>query len=109
MTNFARLDDATIGTCYHPSHPEPIVIAGKITSSAAKTTIEGKLVARLGDDVTSNCGHPAKIIAATGNITAEGKKVARAGDPFSGVYVGTITGSASRTGTDNGISGTASD
>ena len=104
MTAFARKDDRTTGTCYHPSHPEPIS-SGKITGSAAKTVIENKLAARVGDEVTSDCGHKGKIILASGNILAEGKRLARAGDPFSGDYVGTIVGSASRSGTDNGISG----
>jgi uncharacterized Zn-binding protein involved in type VI secretion len=105
MTAFARKDDRTTGTCYHPSHLEPISIGGKITGSAAKTVIENKLAARVGDEVTSDCGHKGKIILASGNILAEGKRLARAGDPFSGDYVGTIVGSASRSGTDNGISG----
>jgi uncharacterized Zn-binding protein involved in type VI secretion len=100
MTNFARIDDATTGVCsiHGPQ-------GGKITGSAARTNIEGKLAARVGDEVTANCGHKGKISVASGNIIAEGQRVARAGDPFTGTYSGTIVGSASRTGTDNSISG----
>lgn len=108
MTNFARITDRTTGICYHPSHPEPISIGGKITGSASKTFIENLLAARVGDEVTSDCGHKGKIIVASGNILAEGKRVARKGDPFTGDYVGTIVGSASRSGTDNSISGNGS-
>ena len=109
MTEFARITDLTDGTCYHPSHDVPLVTAGTVTGSASKTYVEGLLVARVGDAVTSDCGHPGTIIAASGNIYAEGKRTARKGDPFSGTYVGTITGSASNTGTDNSISGTGGD
>lgn len=108
MTKFARITDVTDGICYHPSHLAPFPTTGKITGSASKTYIEGLLVARVGDEVTSDCGHTGNIIAASGNIYAEGKRTARKDDPFSGDYVGTITGSASNTGTDNGISGTGS-
>lgn len=107
MTNFARLSDATVGVCTHPSHHGPITVSGTITGSASNTQIEGLLVARLGDGVTSSCGHPGTISAASGNIYAEGAHVARLGDPFTGVYSGNITGSAGQTGTDNGISGTS--
>lgn len=108
MTNFARLDDVTDGICYHSSHSTSKTTKGKITGSAANTFIEGKLVARLADEVTSDCGHTGTISAASGNIYAEGNRIARKGDPFSGDYVGTITGSASNTGTDNAVSGTFS-
>ena len=103
MTNFARLTDATTGVCSIDG-PQ----SGTITSSASTTYVEGLLVARVGDVVTAGCGHTGTISAASGNIYAEGKRTARKGDPFSGVYSGTITGSASNTGTDNGISGTGS-
>jgi len=105
MTAFARLDDETTGICYHPDHAGPLTVDGKITGSAARTVIENKLAARVGDEVTADCGHKGKISLASGNITAEGKRVARKGDPFTGDYVGTIIGGASKSGTDNSISG----
>lgn len=93
----ARLTDAVFGICYHPSHSSPISIGGTITSSASKTYCESKLISRLGDTVTSNCGHTGTISSASSTVYAENKRVARKGDSFSGTYVGTITGSASKT------------
>jgi hypothetical protein len=100
MTNFARLDDETTGVCsiHGPQ-------GGKITGSATITFIEGKLAARVDDEVTADCGHKGKISVASGNIIAEGQRVARKDDPFTGTYTGTIVGSASRTGTNNSVSG----
>ena len=91
MPKIARLNYATTGICrVHGSRP------GTITAvNAIKTEVEGILVACTGDTVTASCGHIGIIDPAAPTTNAEGKQVARLGDSFSGIYTGTITGSAS--------------
>ena len=93
----ARLGDIVFGICSHPSHGSPLSIAGTITGSASKTYCESKLIARLGDEVTSNCGHNGSISTSSTSVYTESKRTARKDDKFSGVYAGTITGGASKT------------
>ncbi len=86
----ARLDDATFGYCSSHAASYP----GKITSSAANSKCEAKKIARIGDEVTSNCGHKGTINQGSADVTCEGAGVAHLGDSFTGVYSGTITGAA---------------
>lgn len=93
MPKVSRIGDRTIGTCTHPPiplHPNPSSpIGGQIITSSAVTSIEGKLVARVGDTVLADCGHSG-IIDSGGSINIENNPVARVGDTFSGVYNGNI-------------------
>lgn len=86
----ARLGDATYGYC--SSHAASF--AGTITSSATNSKCEGKKIARIGDEVTSNCGHKGTINQGSADVKCEGQGVAHLGDSFTGTYSGTITGSA---------------
>ena len=89
----ARIGDPVFGFC----SIDEIPIGGVIQSGASKTYCEGARVARVGDVVLSDCGHTGTIVSGATSVYAEGNKVARVNDSFSGVYSGTITGSASKT------------
>jgi len=98
LLEVARQDDATWGTCYHPSHNTPITVGGHILTAAEKTQCEGKLVARAGDTVISNCNHTGEIYEGSKTkVYCEGALVARKTDRFTGYYIGEITGSADKT------------
>ena len=99
MPKQARVGDTTQGFCTHSIHlPNiPFATGGTITSGAGKTTDEGPAAARVGDVVTSNCGHGGTINSGSGKVIIEGAAAARVGDSFSGTYSGTITGGAAKT------------
>jgi uncharacterized Zn-binding protein involved in type VI secretion len=86
----ARKGDTTTGYC--SIHDE--TYSGTITGSAANSKCEGKLIARIGDEVTASCGDKGTINQGSSDIGCEGQGVAHLGDSFSGTYSGTITGSA---------------
>ncbi|WP_083196724.1 PAAR domain-containing protein [Rhizobium sp. AC27/96] len=52
---------------------------GSITSSASKTGVEGKLVARVGDTLSCPIHGPNPILTGSPKFTAEGAQVARSG------------------------------
>lgn len=93
----ARLGDRTRGTCCHPSHKGCISIGGTITSSASKSYCEGKLIARIGDKVTTDCGHEGTIVTGSAKYFVEGKLCACKGDKVAGVYTATIITSSIKT------------
>ena len=98
MALLARQDDATWGICHHSSHETPITVGGHILTAAEKTKCEGKLVARVGDTVISDCNHTGEIYEGSKTeVYCEGKLVARKKDRFKGDYIGEITGSADKT------------
>jgi hypothetical protein len=97
MPGMARIGDRTTGVCRHPSHDPAITVGGSITTGSSSVTDEGKGVARIGDTVTSDCGHIGNIVTASSQISAEGSLVARQGDSFSGVYSGNIISSSGPT------------
>jgi len=92
----ARIDDKTDGTCYHPSHNTPIQTKGRIITGSPDTEINGKLVARVGDCVETDCGHKDYIITGSGTVEVNGKLEARVDDQVGrdGIYKARIiTGS----------------
>lgn len=92
MRGAARLNDRTDGTCYHPSHTSPLATGGTITSASPDVIINGVGVARLGDQVTTDCGHVDIIDTASGDTFANGIKSARLDDTVgtNGIYIATI-------------------
>lgn len=98
MPVLARVGDRAEGTC--TAHITPISTGATIIQGSSTATADGKGIARVGDQVKTDCGHISKIIAGSPNITADGKPVARLGDavgdgPFTGTIVsgaGTVTG-----------------
>jgi len=80
MPPISTIGDAGTG---HGCFPTTNVISG-----AGSVFINGKPVARLGDDLEPHAGscpakkHPRKIAAGSGNLFVEGKPVARIGDPI---------------------------
>ena len=95
MTDIVCITFRTTGVCTHPSHPVPIPIGGSVTGSCSTVYADSLLIARAGDGVTSDCGHPGTIDDPGTTYVVEGKNVARIGDSFSGIYSGTITGPTS--------------
>jgi uncharacterized Zn-binding protein involved in type VI secretion len=89
-TKIARVGDATYGYC--SSHEANY--SGVVTTGATTVNAEGQKVTRLGDTVTSSCGHTGTITEASVTVKANSARIARLGDAFSGTYTGTITGSA---------------
>ena len=95
MTDVVVKGHRTTGVCIHPSHPVPITIGGTVTGSCSTVYVDDALVARAGDAVTSDCGHPGTINDPGTTYVVEDANVARVGDSFSGIYSGTITGPTS--------------
>lgn len=94
----ARLSDRTTGTCSHPSHLVPISVGGSITTASTDVLTNSPLgTARIGDTVTSDCGHTGKIITGSPQVEANRRKVARIGDKFEGDYSGEIITGATLT------------
>jgi uncharacterized Zn-binding protein involved in type VI secretion len=88
----ARLGDTAVGTCF--CHETPISTKGRIISASIDTKSNGFGVARLGDQVFTDCGHYGTIITASVKNFVNGIGVARIGDTTTGCFVGTIiTGS----------------
>jgi uncharacterized Zn-binding protein involved in type VI secretion len=85
----ARIGDTTHGTC--TAHVIPRTVDGTITTGAEKAIAGGKPIARVGDTVTSSCGHTGIINKGATKATCNGKPIARMNDTFSGDYTGTIT------------------
>jgi uncharacterized Zn-binding protein involved in type VI secretion len=92
MRGSARKDDRTDGICYHPSHIVPNPTGGTITSASTSVFVNGKGVARLGDEVTTDCGHKDTIKTASGDTYADGIRTARLNDEVgqNGIYIATI-------------------
>lgn len=86
MKGIARINDRCFGTCHHSSHKTPISVGGTITGHAEKTSGENNLIARMGDEVTSDCGHTGTISTGSTTVLVEGKQVARLGDSVTGDY-----------------------
>ena len=95
MPNIARIGDLCTGTCFHPSHVVPISMTGTIQTGASTVTCEGSGVARIGDQVLTDCGHIGLIVSSSTTVFAEGAMVARVGVSVAGDFVATITAGAS--------------
>ena len=76
----ARLNDRTLGTCSHPSHPPIPNMGGKIITASGDTKANRRGIARLNDVVLTDCGHRSKIITASGNHKTNGRPTARLND-----------------------------
>lgn len=96
-TPVARINDRCQGTCFHSSHVPPLVTGGSITQGSSDCIAEGMGIARLGDQVTTDCGHFGVINSAAATAIANGKGIARLGDTTSGDYISTIVSAASTT------------
>lgn len=93
MPTIARVGDRAKGTC--TAHITPISTGATIIQGSSTVTAEGKGVARVGDQVKTDCGHISKIVAGSPDIVADGKPVARLGDPVAdGPFTGTIISAA---------------
>jgi len=87
----ARVGDRTDGTCSHADHLTPITTGGTITSGSPTIIVNDMPCARLGDTVTTDCGHTSVIIGASGDVIGDEPAVARDGDPVgNGPYIATI-------------------
>lgn len=84
----ARVNDQTEGTCYHPDHGERPNTKGRIITGSPDTEINGRLVARIGDCVETECGHKDYIITGSGTVEVNGKLEARVDDQVGrdGIY-----------------------
>jgi len=81
----ARLGDDTFGVCQVHGNQY-----GKIVSSSTNVFVNGRGIARLGDEVLANCGHTG-IISSSATITfVNGKGIARVGDSVEGIYSASI-------------------
>lgn len=91
MRGVARYNDATLGTCKHPSHP-PITVGGKIITASGTLVVNGRAVARLNDLVKTDCGHYDYINSASGTVIGDPEPVARLNDTVgkNGIYVAKI-------------------
>ena len=91
----ARLNDRTDGTCSHPSHLVPIRVGGTITTASDDMSVNDRGIARLHDQVTTDCGHVSSIITASENTSVNDRPAARLHDQVgNGPYSATIiTGS----------------
>lgn len=90
----SRLGDTTIGKCTHPDCINKPVVYGQIVSASANRKANTRGVARVGDTVLCELGHPGTIITGDTRIITNSRPTARVGDQFVGTYSGTIiTGS----------------
>lgn len=88
-TTTARKGDRTHGTC--SAHTTPITVGGTITKGSPDVRVNGMPAARVGDEVTADCGHKSQIISGNTTVLINGKPSARVGDSVgSGPYVATI-------------------
>lgn len=98
----ARIGDRTLGTCSHPDHEDPIIVGGTIITGSPNMEADGKrAVARLDDQVRTDCGHSDFIITTSATIVNDSglvKKVARLGDRVgrNGIYVADIITASSK-------------
>ena len=86
----ARLNDRTIGTCNHPSHPPQVNMGGTIITASDNVTANNRGVARLNDSVQTDCNHFGEIITGSDNHTTNGRPTARLNDQVGGDYVAVI-------------------
>lgn len=101
MRGVARLGDKTIGGCavHGPG------IGGTITSASPDVICNGKGVARLGDQVTADCGHVSQIITASYTVITNGRGTARLSDSVAGSpYIATIITASPDTTVDDMVS-----
>ena len=84
----ARLGDRTHGQC--SCHTSTITTGGTIVTASTDTTVNGMVVARLGDIVLADCGHTGTIVTCSQTNTCNGLGIARLGDKTQGCYVATI-------------------
>lgn len=69
MRGIARIGDRTLGTCYHPSHNSPVEnMGGTIITGSPNLQDQNKPVARLDDQVETDCGHRDFINSASGTL-----------------------------------------
>lgn len=85
-TAICRLNDVTQGFCKVCSK----TIEGRISSSSDEVKVNGRGVARHGDIVMSDCGHPGTIKAQSTTVKVNGKAIAKVGDLFDGSYSGIL-------------------
>ena len=91
MPKIARIGDRTFGPCIACQAS----VYGRIVEGASKTSCEGPMIARLGDEVQCDSGHSGYIDSSSPDVSAEGPLIARKGDTYSGVYSGEIIEGAS--------------
>lgn len=91
MRGVARVSDRTLGTCSHPSHEVPITVGGTIITGSSNLQADNLPVARIDDQVRTDCGHTDFIKTASGRIENI-KLVARLADTVGrdGIYEATI-------------------
>ena len=91
MRGIARVTDRTLGVCSHPSHRTPIITGGTIITGSPNLQDQNLPVARLDDQVRTDCGHVDFIKSASGTIENI-KLVARLDDKVGrdGIYDASI-------------------
>lgn len=102
MRNIARLNDVTVGTCYHPSHTIPVAnMKGKIISGDSTVTVDGRPVARINDIVQTKCGHYDYIVGYRNDVFGSKREFARINDSVGkkGIYIGKIVSASGTTST----------
>lgn len=94
MSDVARKGDRCYGTCYHPSHKNPLTTYAVIIEGTLTTDLGDKSIACVGDLVRTDCGHYGVIITGSDVVTVEYSPVARRGDQVSNIngthFIGTI-------------------
>lgn len=90
----ARLGDTTAGKCLHPLCIDRPITYGRIITASPNRIVNTRGVARLGDQVLCDFGHPGVIITGDPRNKTNTRDTARLGDQFFGIYSGIIiTGS----------------
>ena len=91
----ARINDRTIGVCYHPIHDSPIITGGRVVTGSGNIIPNQRLQARINDIVLSDCGHIGVICTGKDNVITNQRPTARIYDRTNGYYVAQIiTGSS---------------
>ena len=88
MAKTARVGDKAQGTDVCVSPPQPAT--GEIVQGSSDVFVNGKKVARVGDEGITSFGNTFTIASGSSSASANGKQVARVGDPTTGCLDGTI-------------------
>ena len=105
MRRIARVSDRTLGICSHPDHPVPIKTGGTIITGNPNLKDQGLPVARLNDQVRTDCGHADFINSASGTFQ-NNKLIAQLNDTVGreGIYnANIITASPVTLGNPNSV------
>ena len=89
----ARVGDRTSGRCYHSSHApnDSVPAEGTITTGSPTIVVNDRKAARLGDTVTTECGHTGVIITASTDVIGDEPPIARINDKVgAGDYIAII-------------------